>query len=125
MNTTVQCRRDADRLLSKTIIGIRAKLLANSSYGKLCEQKSRFRQVLCLKGRALDLAVQSPRYWDMSPMFNHDQCAMPIASTMRESSVAPPEDMEMVEPEPEEEKEEEEAESPADERFQEVTIRSN
>jgi hypothetical protein len=45
MSSVADLRRKADKDPSQSMVGNSAKLLANSAYGKLCEDRSRFRYV--------------------------------------------------------------------------------
>jgi hypothetical protein len=63
-----QLRRDADGDPKKAVTGNSAKLLANSAYGKLCEDRARFRRVKYVRGSELRRHVKSPLFCDMQPV---------------------------------------------------------
>ena len=64
-------RRAADKDPSQQMAGECAKLLSNAVYGKLCERKSRFRDVSFVNGPTASAAVSSPRFRDMTKL---DEC---------------------------------------------------
>ena len=86
MEQVAQIRRDADRDESKTMLGNCGKLLSNSAYGKLCEQKLRFREVKYYSAQRLDRAVNSPRFCSMTKLTG-EPGTLPARSAFRNAGI--------------------------------------
>ena len=61
-------RRAGDVDKSKEMIANTMKLLANSSYGCLCMCKSKHRQIVYVRGDALKIHVNDPRFRNVTPL---------------------------------------------------------
>ena len=61
-------RRSADKDPSKAVMGSSAKLLSNSVYGKLCENRARFKKTKYVKGDKLNKALNSRYFCSMRPV---------------------------------------------------------
>ena len=77
-------RRAADKDPSQQIAAECAKLLSNAVYGKLCEQKSRFRDISFVNRPAASAAVSSPRFRDMAKLDSCGSVPHPMAAADQE-----------------------------------------
>jgi G:T-mismatch repair DNA endonuclease (very short patch repair protein) len=68
MQSVAQLRRDADVDPKKAVTGNSAKLLANSAYGKLCEDKAKFRRIKYVRSGEVHRQVTSPYFCDLKPV---------------------------------------------------------
>ena len=71
-------RRAADKDSTQKLAGESAKLLPNSIYGKMCERKSRFKEVTFVNGPTASAAVCSPRFRDMTRLDLSGELPPPI-----------------------------------------------
>ena len=64
MGEAADARRSAQRDPSKAMMGESAKLPANSAYGKMCEDKTKFRQIRYCEEAEVATAIRSPLFCD-------------------------------------------------------------
>ena len=93
MNEAANMRRVAERDSSKAMLGESAKLLANSAYGKLCEDKIKFRRVRYCDQAEVIAAMRSPLFCEVKRLSTTLTTSTPLESCMKHPE-ADPEDLE-------------------------------